>query len=253
MKTKKFILILFSMAAASSACTSTSEETPVNDAPAAQAEVVAAPILPEVVLPSEDHTHAEENISLVVIQVNYFVDSIDFLNFVGFVVNTGTVDLEHVEVNITLHDENGTLVAAESGSISLAVLPANRSAPFSIFFLNNPEGWTDYEIIANADETSFINAYTDFEIISSTGSDPGFIDYEIVGELQNTGTRDAQLVQIVAVLYDSDGDILAVGISSSELEIVEAGGTSPFSIAIIGKAEGEVADFELMVAGRPTN
>lgn len=181
------------------------------------------------------------------VDIAYYGD--DSLYFIGLIKNTGNVDLEFVEIHITLRDSNGTLVASESSYSDLDVIPVGQISPFKVIFFDNPGAWQNYEINIEGDEAGFLNPYTSFEVISSQGSVPSFGAFEIVGEIRNTGDSDAEFVEIIAALYDADNHVIGVDFTFSEFDKVTAGGSSPFELLLFNKASGEVDHYELYVQG----
>lgn len=177
---------------------------------------------------------------------NYFI-SYDYLYIIGIVKNTGNVPVDFVKVVAALRDDNNTLVSSEYSYTSLDVIPPGESSPFSVVFFENPEGWSSYDLTVQANESDWMEAYTDFEILSHNGKPGSFADYEIVGEVKNIGSSRATFVEIVAALFDADGNIIGVDFTYTDLDIVDPEGTSPFSLSVLSTAEGEVDSYQLWV------
>lgn len=217
-----------------------------NDQPAAQ-DAAAATNTQPAAIESTTAAQVERVQSAEVADIDYYGD--DSLYFIGLIKNTDTVDLEFVEIHVTLRDSSGQLVASESTYSDLDVVPAGGFSPFKLIFFDKPSAWQDYEINIEGDEAGFNNPYLDFEIVSSQGSLPSFGAYEIVGEIRNTGAEDAEFVEIIAVLYDANNHVIGVDFTYSEFDKVTAGGTSPFDLFVFDKAQGEVDHYELFIQG----
>ena len=247
----RFLILGSLIVLAGAACTGSREvigsESQPTSTSAAQEPVQAtdppAQAQPTNTTPAQTVTAAE------VVDINSFTDSIDALHFIGLVRNTGTVDLEFVEITVTLRDANNTLVAVESGYTSLDVVPVGQVSPFSVLFLEAPAEWSTYEIDIQGEEADFLDPYTEFEVVSSTGRIPSFGGYEIVGEIRNTGVANAEFVEVIAVLYDVNNRILGVDFTFTEFDIVEAGGTSPFSLIALSTADGAIDHYDLFIEG----
>lgn len=150
---------------------------------------------------------------------------------------------------MTLRDEAGTLVASESGYASLDVVRVGEVSPFTILFFSEVGDWSTYEVTVEASEANFLESYRDFEVISSSGTTGDFWAYEIVGEIRNTGSQDAEFVQILVILYNTDGQIIGTDFTYWDFDKVTAGGTSPFTILVSYTSEDDIDHYELLVEG----
>lgn len=180
--------------------------------------------------------------------LNWYVDSIDVLHFIGTVTNHGETNLDYVKIIVNLRDGDGTLIATDYSYTSVDLVLLDQTVPFSVTFFDDPGEWADYEIMVEAD-TARDEGFQGLEIISSTGSPGTYSMYEIIGEVRNTSASDAEFVKIVAMLFDADENLIAVDYCYSSLDTVPAGGTSPFSLVISGGVDEEVASYELIVEG----
>jgi hypothetical protein len=218
-----------------------SESEPIPEQPE-ETESVQPPSQPE-------PPKSQKMISAEVENVNWYISSIDSLWFIGLVKNTGNVDLEFVEINVLLRDGEGTLVASDFTYSELDTIPVGEYSPFTVLFLEEPESWEKYEVVVEGEEAGFLTPYTEFEIISANGKQGSFGDYEIVGEIRNTGSQDAEFVEISAALYDINGKLIGVDFTYTDFDKVVAGGSSPFTIMFLSTADGDPDHFELFIEG----
>lgn len=169
------------------------------------------------------------------------------LHFIGLVENHRNVDIEFVKIHVLLRDEQGVLTESEYSYSDREIIPIGEYSTFDVVFFDDVPAWTTYEISVESEENDFAENYTDFEVISSTGQIGDFYEYEIFGELRNSGESDAEFVTVIAALYDSQDALVGVDYSYSEFDVVSAGGTSPFEIGFFSLAGDEVARYELFV------
>lgn len=188
-----------------------------------------------------------------VVDINWYTDSINTLHFVGTIKNSGTVDLSLTEIIVNLRDDAGTLIGTASAYSSLDIVKIGETSPFHVIFLESPTNWTQHEVIVQGSENSFLTSYRDFEVISPQGKLADFGGYEIVGEVKNVGSKDAEFVKVIVILYDSSGKILGVDFTFATLDKVVAGGTSPFQVLVFSTAEGSIDHFDLIVEGQASN
>ncbi len=188
-----------------------------------------------------------------VLESNWYTDSIGTLYFIGIIKNSGNVDLEFTEAIATLRDDSGTLVGSASSFSTLDIIRPGEISPFKILFLNTPANWTKYEIVVQGQEASFLSSYRDFEIVSSQGKTADFGVYTIVGEVKNIGNKDAEFVEIIAIMYDANGKIIGTESTFAKLDKVVAGSTSPFEVLVLSIADGAIDHYDLIVEGTASN
>jgi hypothetical protein len=181
--------------------------------------------------------------------INWYIDDVGYLSFVGVVRNTGTVSLEYVKPVVTLRDAQGAVVASEFTFTDLDVIEPGEMSPFILVFIDDVGGWTEYEVTVEAEEALYFEPYKDLEIISHNGRVDEYANYVVQGEVKNIGSEDAVFVGISAAFYDADNNIVATVYAFTTDHTVAAGGTSPFEI-IAYEAAGEIDHYELYVEGQ---
>jgi hypothetical protein len=107
--------------------------------------------------------------------------------------------MQWVKIVATLYDAEGNVVGTGFTYSELDVIPPGGKSPFTI-------------------------------AIDQYGKDDGWL--YIRGEVVNTGQSDAEWVKVVATLYDAQGNVVGAEYSYAELDVVPAGGRSPFEILL---------------------
>ncbi len=72
--------------------------------------------------------------------------------------------------------------------------------------------------------------------------------FHLRGEVKNTGTTQAKYVKIIVALYDAAGDVVGIDYTFTTLDIMPAGGTSPFATGT--DYWPEFHHYEIQVEGR---
>ena len=168
----------------------------------------------------------------------------------GEVRNTAGVDIERVEVQVSLYDENDRVLAANSAFTMLDVVPRGGKAPFAILFAEPPEGFASYRALAlSAEPATYLGSrYLDLAVVEHRGKAEGDIFY-VMGQVRNTGQADAKEVTVVVTAYDAQGRVVGVRAGAIEADVLPAGETSPFQVNLF-PIGGVVADYAVQVQGK---
>lgn len=198
---------------------------------------------------SERVSPTAEGPALEVLSHNEYTDLLGYMHIVGEVENTGSDTLTFVEVVASLYDAQGTLIGAESTYASLSILPPGQASPFHIISLGDASNVVTYKLQAQGDTSSFMVFNTEFiEVVSSST----FVDmlgyHHIVGEVANTTDETLVFVEIVATVYDADGEVVAADFTYASLDTMAPDSTSPFEVILLATA-GEPADYRLVAQG----
>lgn len=164
---------------------------------------------------------------------DYVSSSGNYYHVVGEIVNESEQWYDFVRIVGSFYDEEGALIGTDFTYIELETLPPNDVGVFDLS-INIQEIGRDidsYELHVEYDVTTpsyqDIEANVSNEYFSSSGN-----YYHLVGEARNTGTTDCEFVKIVGALYDADETVLSVDFTYTELDIVPAGGASPFDLSL---------------------
>lgn len=188
---------------------------------------------------------------LTLVNDNHFTAGTGSLYVVGEVHNTSDETYQEVEVTVYLLDSTGTALASETWGAKTGVLRPGETSPVLVIFDQPPSEWAEIrtEIRANPADFYLTLIYPDLTISQDTGGVPTFGDYRITGTIMNSGEDNARAVEIVGTLYDEAGAVLAVESTFLPQDTLEPGQSATFELVFFGKADGEVARYQVAAQG----
>jgi len=178
---------------------------------------------------------------------------VDSLWCLGEVVNLSGRPAEEVQVQVSLHDEQGKLLASGAAFVQLDILAAGGRAPFAILFAAAPDTFAQYQtrVLSGVPSTHLGPRYPDLDVVGDRG---GWLDdapeggvYRVWGEVHNTGDADAERVALVVTLYDDEERVVGSRTVGIAAEVFLAGATAPFDVALTPL--GDVARYDIQVQG----
>jgi LysM repeat protein len=174
---------------------------------------------------------------------------VDSLWCLGEVANVSGRPAEEVQVQVTLHDEQGTLLAAGAAFSQLDVLAADGRAPFAILFEAPPANFAQYQtrIVGGVPSTHLGPRYPDLAVMKDHGEWLDENIYRVRGEVHNSGQADAELVVVIVTLYDEEGHIVGARTVDIPAEVFLAGAMAPFEVTLTPM--GAVARYDVQVQG----
>jgi LysM repeat protein len=156
----------------------------------------------------------------------------------GEVENTAGVDLEQVQVGVSLFDEKGQLLAFTTAFVELDVLPHGAKAPFAASFDNPPERFATYQSVPlrglplSHPETY----YLDLEVSNLAGEGRGHASYHIAGRVRNIGDETAARVRLVVTAYTEEGKVAGVRKVAPAQDTLAPGRSSDFEVHLLSTA-----------------
>jgi LysM repeat protein len=170
----------------------------------------------------------------------------------GEVVNLSGQPAEEVQVQVSLHDEQGQLLASGAAFLQLDILAAAGRAPFAILFTTPPTSFAQYQtrVLSGVPSTHLGPRYPDLAVEEDWG---GWLDrqeegsYQVRGKVHNTGTSDAAQVAVVVTLYDDEDHVVAARTVGITPEVFLAGALAPFDVIVTPL--GPVARYDVQVQG----
>lgn len=174
---------------------------------------------------------------------------VDSLWCLGEVANVSGRPAEEVQVQVTLHDEQGTLLAAGAAYSQLDVLAADGRAPFAILFEAPPASFAQYQtrIVGGVPSTHLGPRYPDLAVMEDHGEWLDENNYRVRGEVHNSGQADAEKVVVVVTLYDEDGHIVGARTVDIAAEVFLTGAIAPFEVTLTPM--GAVDRYDVQVQG----
>lgn len=167
----------------------------------------------------------------------------------GEVVNLSSRPAEEVQVQVSLHDDAGTLLAAAAAFTQLDIVAGGGRAPFAIQFNSPPTSFAQYQtrVLSGVLSTHLGPRYPNLEVLEQWG---GWLDennYQVRGHVQNSGSADAERVAIVVTLYDQENHVVGSRTVGIDAEVFLAGAIAPYEVTLT--ALGPVARHDVAVQG----
>ncbi len=209
---------------------SLAEEVQVTTQPALQPTPTASPIRRKATLtpsprPSPAATRRAgvtpsptalpaDTILLGLMSSHEYVDDLDFIFIAGEVRNDSQVNAAQAQVMATFYDAEGEVIEETFASTLIDILRPGQRSPFLIS-LPKPPGMWEYSLRTTARPT-LEQPREGLRAVESHAYEDEAGFYHIVGEVENTGERTIDLVQVIVALYDKWGKIINVGFVYSQ-------------------------------------
>jgi LysM repeat protein len=167
----------------------------------------------------------------------------------GEVVNLSDQPAEEVQVQVSLHDEQGQLLTSGAAFVQLDILAAGGRSPFAILFSAPPASFAQYQtqVLSGVPHTHLGPRYPDLEVVEDWG---GWLDennYQVRGQVQNSGEADAEKVAVIVTLYDQEDHVVGARTVSIPAEVFLAGAVAPFEVTLTPL--GPVDRYDVQVQG----
>jgi hypothetical protein len=178
-------------------------------------------------------------------------ESRQYLHIIGEVVNPIDECIEYVRIVAMYYDAAGVMVGTDFTYAELdKILPGDRS-PFDLSSDKTTFGgeMVGYELQVQARTTS--SAPYNGLAVEATNQYLSGDYWHLEGLVTNTGDRDCEYVKIVAGFYDTDDRIVGTNFTYAEMDIVAAGGHSPFDLSAGNLPEWD--HYRLWVQASPIN
>ena len=174
---------------------------------------------------------------------------VDSLWCLGEVVNLSGDPAEEVQVQVSLHDEQGQLLASGAAFTQLDIMAGGGRSPFALLFPAPPTSFAQYQtrVLSGVPSTHFGPRYPDLEVVEEWG---GWLDernYQIRGKVQNSGEADAEQVAIVITLYNEEGHVVGARADEVEAAVFLSGAIAPFEVTLTPM--GPVDRYDVQVQG----
>ena len=165
-----------------------------------------------------------------------YIDNDGLLHIVGEIENNTSAPLNQIKISALLIDGDGNEVKRIVGeTVSNVVMPETKGA-FDILIKNvKGESINDYEL--NLDYTLAAPKNQVIEISSTTLTKDMYNNTVITGVLENKGDITANMIKVVATLYDRDGNVVTVSETYTKPDFLRAGDNSNFIIPFHEKSQ----------------
>ena len=167
------------------------------------------------------------------------------LHIVGEIENNSNVPLNQIKITANLLDENGFQIAQVNGNpINNVVMPGMNGVFDIIITGSDSRNVVDYDL-----EFDYKIAEPKNQVIHITSSEikqNAQGNLIISGTLENRGEVTANMINVIATLYDRDGTVVAISSVEIQPDFLRAGDTNFFIIPIYEKSQSiNVVDYTL--------
>ena len=175
-----------------------------------------------------------------------YIDDDGTLHIVGEIENNTTVPLNQIIITAKLLDGNGFQIGQVNGESSTNVLMPGMNSAFDIII-------TGYDLHAITNyNLEFDYKITDpknqaIEIISSELKRDSQGNLVISGMLENQGEITANMINVIATLYDRDGNVVTISNVRIQPDFLRSGDSTFFIVPIYEKSQSVfVVDYTLI-------
>tara|TARA_B100001540_G_scaffold317002_1_gene348547 strand:+ start:1959 stop:2738 length:780 start_codon:yes stop_codon:yes gene_type:complete len=165
-----------------------------------------------------------------------YIDNDGLLHIVGEIENNTSAPLNQIKISALLIDGDGNEIKKIVGeTVSNVVMPETKGA-FDILIKNvRGDSINDYEL--NLDYTLAAPKNQVIEISSTVLTKDIHNNTVITGILENKGELTANMIRVVATLYDRDGNVVTVSETYTKPDFLRAGDNSNFIIPFHEKSQ----------------
>ena len=219
--------ILSALVVASLACGSNPILSPpvTSSSDGASTEGPAIPTSPpDTAAPTRPNATATPSLPALEILSHTSYTDAGWYHIVGEIRNNSNQPMTFVKIVATPYDDSGAVVGSDFTYTELDVIPPGGKSPFETG-TDQWQGTTNYKLQAQGDPGP--PPRRDILIKSHQS----YVDgnwLHVRGEVENTGTTNAEFVKIVITLYDAAGTVIGADFTYTELDTLPPGGTSPF-------------------------
>ena len=167
----------------------------------------------------------------------------------GEVLNISGQPAEEVQVQVSLHDEQGQLLEWGTAFTEVDIVPDGGRAPFAIQFAGAPASFAQYQtrVLGGVPSTHLGPRYPDLDVIEEHGEWLDENNYRVRGQVANIGQFDAEQVSVIITLYDSEAHVVGARTVDIPAEVFLAGAVAPFEVELTPM--GTVARHDIQVQG----
>ena len=167
----------------------------------------------------------------------------------GEVNNVSGRPAEEVQVQVSLHDDQGRLLASGAAFTQVDILPHGGRAPFAIHFTGPSIDFSQYQtqVLGGVPSTHLGPRYPDLEVIEDHGEWLDENNYRVRGQVSNSGQYEAEKVAVIVTLYDGEAHVVGARTVDIPAEVFLAGAKAPFEVELTPL--GPVDRYDVQVQG----
>jgi len=175
-----------------------------------------------------------------------YIGNDGIMHIVGEVKNDSKSPVNNIKIIATLIDENGKVLEKIDGKIMSNIIMPGMKGSFDIIInekkINNILDYDlgfEYKLAAPKNQV--------IEIVSSEMKRDQLNNLIISGTIENNGEITANMINVVATLYDRDGNVLTVSKIQTQPDFLRAGEENHFLVPIYEKNQSmSVADYSII-------
>jgi len=155
-----------------------------------------------------------------------YEDDLGFFTIVGEVRNDLQMNVGKVLVTATFYNASGDVIEEASNSTMIDILLPGQRSPFALILPKPVDLW-EYSLRITARPT-LEQPLAGLEVVQSQAYEDEVGLYHVTGEVENSGPRTADRVQVIVTLYDKWGKIVNAGFVFSAPRRVRPGERAAF-------------------------
>ncbi|MEZ4641365.1 MAG: FxLYD domain-containing protein [Chloroflexota bacterium] len=209
----------------------------------------------QVVLPPPATPLAQQSLGtpiplqVVVTQVHAYQTPVGSLWLVGEVFNQSEFAAESVQVEISLLDEAGAVLATAVSWTAAPIIPAQTRVPFGVLIAEPPVAFAypTVAVIGGATVTDWGTRYADLLVTETAVAGDGD-RVQISGQVTNRGTETATNLLLIATLYNAQEDVS--GYAQLQLDTTLAPGENTPFVFDATPPGGQVVTTQIIAQGQ---
>ena len=174
-----------------------------------------------------------------------YIDDDNLLHIVGEIVNYTDKPISQIEISATtFSNTDSKITTINSNTPSHTIMPGMKAGFDILFSEKDPSLVSYYELNFNYKIASAKNQV--IEITSSEISRDSLDNLAIVGTVTNQGEITANMINVVATLYDRDGNVVTVSKTQTQPDFLKPGDENFFLVPVFDKKQASnVVDYTI--------
>ena len=174
-----------------------------------------------------------------------YIDDDNLLHIVGEIVNYTDKPISQIEISATTFSSTDSKITTiNSNTPSHTIMPGMKAGFDILFSEKDPSLVSYYELNFNYKIASAKNQV--IEITSSEISRDSLDNLAIVGTVTNQGEITANMINVVATLYDRDGNVVTVSKTQTQPDFLKPGDENFFLVPVFDKKQASnVVDYTI--------
>ena len=235
-----------------SAPTSTPEITPTptstsvpTSVPTSTPEITPTPTPTPIPIPTITPETTKEP---EILSSKSYIDDLGYFNVVGEVKNTLSTNINYVKITATFYDAQKKVIGTAFTYTELDILKPNQKSAFELSSYPDMIEPASRKLKVSYKETGN-EPFAGLMILSHSAKIGKLGYHDIVGEVQNEGTRKSSFVRVVCTYYDANGEVIGTSFTYTDPNEIDAGDSAPFELSSY-PMELRPANYELQVQGK---